>query len=173
MLRALLCAVALILAIPGAEAQDGGDVSSGPVTFSLPAIQPWAEGTPETGYKGLLVDMVKEIRERTNLTIDFHLRPHSRAILELEQGAADFVPTFVAPGIAGLGRPVADIVSLDVLVLGRVSDEPIDALADLNGENVGYLSGTWYGQTFAESTAIHKVPVNNVAHGLRRSSAGG
>ncbi len=62
---------------------------------------------------------------------------------------------------------MADIVSVDVLVLGRASDEPVGALADLDGENVGYLSGTWYGPAFAENTKINKVPVNNVAHGLR------
>lgn len=166
MLRALLCIILLTLAPISGMASDDGE-SGNSVTFSLPAIQPWAEGTPDEGYKGLLVEMVKEIRRRTDLDIEFHLRPHSRAILELEEGAADFVPTFVAPGIAGLGKPVGDLASLDVLVLGRASDEPVDSLADLRGENVGYLSGTWYGRAFAENTSINKIPVNNVAHGLR------
>lgn len=167
MLRALLCILSLMLVSQALVAGETDASRAGPVTFSLPAIQPWAERTPEGERRGLLVEMVEEIRDRTDVPIRYHIRPHSRAVLELEEGHADFVPTFVAPGLARIGKPVAHILSLNVLVLGRADETPIESLADLEGENVGYLNGTWYGRAFANSEGIRKVPVNNVAHGLR------
>ncbi|MGM0451110.1 MAG: substrate-binding periplasmic protein [Pseudomonadota bacterium] len=167
MLRALLCTLFLMLVSQAPLAGETDSSRGDPVTFSLPAIQPWAERSPEGERSGLLVDMVEEIRDRTDIPIRYHIRPHTRAILELEEGHADFVPTFVAPGMARIGKPIAHILSLDVLVLGRADEKPIESLADLEGENVGYLNGTWYGRAFANSDSIRKVPVNNVAHGLR------
>ncbi len=116
--------------------------------------------------------MVEEIRHRTEIPIRYHVRPHSRAVLELERGVADFVPTFVSPGMARIGKPIAPILSLEVLVLGREKTESIESLAELEGENVGYLNGTWYGRAFANSDGIRKIPVNDVAHGLRLLSRG-
>ncbi|PAU80193.1 hypothetical protein CK501_11175 [Halovibrio salipaludis] len=167
MLRTLLYGAFVVLASLGSVALQATPTSSEPVTFSLPAIEPWAERTPEGERRGLLVDLVEAIRSRTDIPIRYQIRPHSRAILEMEEGHADFVPTFVAPGIPEIAEPVADLVEVQVLVLGRADDEPIESLDGLEGENVGYLSGTWYGQAFAANEAIRKVPVNNVAHGLR------
>ena len=167
MLRALLYGALVLLVSLGSVALQANPPSSEPVTFSLAAIEPWAERTQEGERRGLLVDLVEEIRSRTDIPIRYQVRPHSRAILEMEEGYADFVPTFVAPGINKIGKPVADLLEVQVLVLGRADDEPVDSLDELEGENVGYLSGTWYGHTFAINEAIRKVPVNNVAHGLR------
>ncbi|KAA8976955.1 transporter substrate-binding domain-containing protein [Halospina sp. K52047b] len=167
MLRALLYGALLLLASLGSVALQAKPASSEPVTFSLAAIEPWAERTPEGERRGLLVDLVEAIRSRTDIPIRYQVRPHSRAILEMEEGHADFVPTFGAPGINQIAEPVADLVDVQVLVLGRASDEPIDSLNELEGENLGYLSGTWYGHAFAANDTIRKVPVNNVAHGLR------
>ncbi|MGM0435201.1 MAG: hypothetical protein ACQEQ1_11125 [Pseudomonadota bacterium] len=167
MLRALLYGAFVLLASLGAAALQAKPASAEPVTFSLAAIEPWAERTLEGERRGLLVDLVEEIRSRADIPIRYQVRPHSRAILEMEEGHAEFVPTFVAPGIKEIGKPVADLLDVQVLVLGRADDDPIDSLNGLQGENVGYLSGTWYGHTFTTNEAIRKVPVNNVAHGLR------
>jgi ABC-type amino acid transport substrate-binding protein len=167
MLRTLLYGAFVVLASLGSVALQATPTASEPVTFSLAAIEPWAERTPEGERRGLLVDLVEAIRSRTDIPIRYQVRPHSRAILEMEEGYADFVPTFVAPGINEIGKPVADLLEVQVLVLGRAGDEPIDSLDELEGENVGYLSGTWYGHAFAANENIRKVPVNNVAHGLR------
>ena len=167
MLRALLYPLLLVLFSQSLWAGETATSSDDPVTFSLPAVKPWAQRTSAGERTGLLVDMVEEIRRRTAVPIRYHVRPHSRAILELKEGAADFVPTFVAPGMARIGKPIAHIVSLDVLVLGRKEDDPIGSLAGLEEGNVGYLSGTWYGQAFAGNERIRKIPVNDVAHGLR------
>lgn len=166
-MRPLLYAVLVILAPLGSAAAEAGTGPPDPVTFSLAAIEPWAERTPEGERRGLLVELVEAIRERAAVPIRYQIRPHSRAILELEEGRADFVPTFMAPGINKIGRPVAELLDVQVLVLGRADDEPIDALRELDGQNVGYLSGTWYGHVFTANEAIRKVPINNVAHGLR------
>ncbi|MEQ6885991.1 transporter substrate-binding domain-containing protein [Salicola sp. Rm-C-2C1-2] len=166
MRRALLYGLLLMLVSLHGVGQQVGSKPMEPVVFSLAAIEPWAERTPEGERRGLLVDLVEDIRTRIDIPIRYQIRPHSRAILEMENGDADFVPTFVAPGISEIGRPVADLVEVEALVLGRVDDQSIEALSDLNGENVGYLSGTWYGHVFAANEAINKVPVNNVAHGL-------
>lgn len=167
MLRALLYGLFLVLAPLSAVAEKADNTSKEPVIFSLANIEPWAERTSEGERRGLLVELVEELRRRTEVPIQYQIRPHSRAVLEMQEGHTDFVPTFVAPGMNEIGKPVADLVEVKVLVLGRADEDPIEALSDLNGENVGYLSGTWYGHTFADNDKLQKVAVNNVAHGLR------
>ena len=158
--------LALALATPAVAAQNGGDAED-PIVFSLADIDPWATETPDGEPKGLLVEIVKELRARTGLPLRYHVRPHGRTLLELEEGIADFVPSFAAPSVEKIGDRVGHLVTARVLVLGRAGDESVDSLAELNGENVGYLAGTWYGSTFEENDRIHKVPVNDVAHGVR------
>lgn len=157
---------ALALSTPVVAAQDGGDAED-PIVFSLADIDPWATETPDGEPKGLLVEIVKELRSRTGLPLRYHVRPHGRTLLELEEGIADFVPSFAAPSVESIGERVGHLVTARVLVLGSAGDESVDALSELNGENVGYLAGTWYGRSFEENDGIHKVPVNNVAHGVR------
>ncbi|MYL73152.1 hypothetical protein GLW00_20320, partial [Halobacillus litoralis] len=99
MLRALLYGAFVLLVSLGSAALQANSTAEDPVTFSLAAIEPWAERTPEGERRGLLVDLVEAIRGRTDIPIRYQIRPHSRAILEMEEGHADFVPTFVAPGI--------------------------------------------------------------------------
>jgi|AntDeeMetagen681_2_1112603.scaffolds.fasta_scaffold00047_26 ABC-type amino acid transport substrate-binding protein len=162
----VLVVIGLALSIPAVAAQEGGDAAE-PIVFSLAAIAPWAKETPDGEPQGLLVDLVKELRSRTGLPLRYHLRPHARTLLELEEGIADFVPSFAAPNVEKISDRVGHLVTVRVLVLGRAGDESVDSLAELNGQNVGYLAGTWYGSTFEENDRIHKVPVNNVAHGVR------
>ncbi|XOZ33853.1 substrate-binding periplasmic protein [Halomonadaceae bacterium KBTZ08] len=166
MLRALLYGFFLSLVVVVATVQQVHANPLEPVTFSLAAIDPLAERTEEGKKQGLLVKLVEELRKRTEIPIEYQIRPHSRAVLEMEEGHTDFVPTFETPGINEIGKPVADLLEVEVFVLGRAGEEPVDSLSDLNGENIGYLSGTWYGQAFAANEALQKVPVNNVAHGL-------
>ena len=156
----------LIVSLPLAEArEDGGDPE--PIVFSLAAIDPWAEDPPDGKPHGLLVDIVEELKSRTGLPLRYHVRPHGRTLLELEEGVADFVPSFAAPRVEEIGERVGHLVTARVLVLGRDEDSVLDSLSELNGSNVGYLAGTWYGKTFEENDRIHKVPVKDVAHGVR------
>lgn len=158
--------IGLSLSIPAYAAPEGGGAEE-PIVFSLASIDPWAEEAADGEARGLLVDIVKELRARTGLPLRYHVRPHGRTLLELEEGVADFVPSFAAPGVEKIGERVGHIVTARVLVLGRAEDDAVDSLSDLNGQNVGYLAGTWYGRTFEKNDRIHKVPVNNVAHGVR------
>jgi len=164
-MRIALMAIACVTAFPAAGDDDAE--SRDPVVFSLADFKPWAQRTPDGGKRGLLVEMVREIHERTGLPVKAHVRPHGRALLELEDGIADFVPSWAAPGIDRIGKPVGHLVTARILVLGRAGDGPIQTLDALNGENVGYLDGTWYGQTFENNERIQKVPVKDVAHGVK------
>ncbi|TDT38628.1 amino acid ABC transporter substrate-binding protein (PAAT family) [Halospina denitrificans] len=162
----LVVVIGLALSAPAVAARDGGDAEE-PIVFSLAAIDPYAREVPGGEPQGVLVEIVKELRSRTGLPLRYHVRPHGRTLLELEEGIADFVPSFATPGVERIGERVGHIATARVLVLGRDGDESINSLAGLNGDNVGYLDGTWYGRAFEKNEKIHKVPVNDVAHGVR------
>lgn len=167
LLRGVAVLVSIVAIASPTFASQQNSESAKPVVFSLADIDPWAREASNGEAEGLLVEIVKELRSRTGLPIRYHVRPHGRTLLELEEGIADFVPSFAAPRVKAIGDEVGHLVTARVLVVGRAEDEPVDALDELNGENVGYLEGTWYGEEFEENERIHKVPVKDVAHGVR------
>ena len=137
-----------------------------PVRFSLAEVDPWA-GVNDNGEPyGLLVKLVEELAERTGIPMDYHVRPHSRAALELREGTVDFAPTFRAPHLEEIGEPVAPLVEVRRLVIGLADRAPIESLDELAGATVGYLSGTWYGKTFESHEGLNRMPVKNFSHGL-------
>jgi len=141
--------------------------SKQPVTFSLAEVSPYAFEDDDGDYAGLLVDLIHKLRDRTGLPIEYRVRPHARTALELKEGTVDFAPYFDSPVANSAGEPIADVVEVQNLVVGLPDHSPIESLSDLEGENVGYLSGTWYGTSFQSYDGFNKVEVHNVRHGVR------
>jgi len=137
------------------------------LTFSLAQITPWAYEDDQGESAGLLVELVQELRERTGLPMEYRVRPHARAALELNEGTADFAPYFDSPVANRAGEPIAELVRVRYLIVGLPDQPTMESLSDLDGENVGYLSGTWYGEAFRDHEGFNKVEVRNVSHGVR------
>ena len=163
-LRAVI--LGLAMAIGGATPQVHADATK-PLTFSLAQITPWAYEDDRGEAAGLLVELVHELRERTGLPMEYRIRPHARAALELNEGTVDFAPYFDSPVANRAGEPIAELVRVRYLVVGLPGQQRVESLSDLDGENIGYLSGTWYGEAFRSYEGFNKVEVRNVSHGVR------
>ena len=161
----------LAMALGGTSTQVQAE-SSEPLTFSLAQVTPWAYEDDQGESAGLLVEMVEELRERTGLPMEFRVRPHARAALELNEGTADFAPYFDSPIANRAGEPIAELVRVRYVIVGLRSHPGVESLSDLDGENVGYLSGTWYGEAFRDHEGFNKVEVRDVSHGVRLMRAG-
>lgn len=138
-----------------------------PLTFSLAEITPWAYENDQGEPAGLLVELVHELRERTGLSMEYRIRPHARAALELSNGTVDFAPYFESPVADRAGKPIAELGRVRYLVVGLPGQEPVESLSDLDGHNLGYLRGTWYGPEFDDYDGFNKIEVPSVTHGVR------
>lgn len=168
-LRAVI--LGLAMAIGGATPQVHAEATE-PLTFSLAEVPPWAYEDDQGGSAGLLVELVEKLRDRTGLPMEYSVRPHARAALELNEGTADFAPYFDSPTANRAGEPVAELVRVRYLVVGFPGQPTVESLSDLDGQNVGYLSGTWYGEAFRDHEGFNKVEVSDVSHGVRLMRAG-
>lgn len=101
-----------------------------------------------------------------NVPIVNELRPHRRAITELESGETDFAVLFQSPVTDAAGVRVVNVVTVEILLAGMAGSEyplTIDALA---GGTIGYIRGTYYGEAFEHDQKVIKVPVNSLEQAI-------
>ncbi|MFE8072037.1 transporter substrate-binding domain-containing protein [Marinobacteraceae bacterium S3BR75-40.1] len=134
--------------------------------FSVADVEPWGYAGSNGEPAGLIVDFIHHLSDLSGVEFAEHLRPHSRAILELEEGKADFAVLFATPKSESIGISLGHVVNMRVFVVALAAHDPVESLDDLAGKQVGYIRGTFYGPGFNQHPAIERVAVKNMAQGL-------
>lgn len=166
----LFCVVTicLLFGLGGVKADEpGAEYTANAVRFSIAEVPPWGYWDQQSEPAGMLVDLVRALADQLSEPVEYRLRPTQRTISELRHGDADFSVLFDAPAAQGVGERLAEVVRMRVLVLGLSDQLAIDALDDLQGRDVGFIRGAWYGTAFHDHEGINPVPVSDANHGLR------
>ena len=145
----------------------GGEVSDDPLVFTLPGVYPWAMQSESGEDEGILVDLVQALEQRSDMPLEYRIRPLPRNILELRRGEADYSFMFEIPDAETFARPVNELMQVRILLIGPVDAESVDSLADMEGANIGYIRGSWVGDFYAREESIHAVPIRDFSHGLQ------
>ena len=171
--QTVLCLLFGLALLPSQGAAETGtadaEQTDKPLVFTLPGVYPWAmQSEPDSGEdKGILVDLVKALEQRSELPLEYHIRPLPRNILELRQGEADYSFMFEIPDAETFARPLNELMEVRILLIGPVDAESVDSLADMDGANIGYIRGSWVGDFYAREEGIHAVPIRDFSHGLQ------
>lgn len=167
-LSALLLACSLVLPVQtvAEPSESAGKQSDEPLVFTLPGVYPWAMRSESGEGKGILVDLVHALEKRSELTLDYRIRPLPRNILELRQGEADYSFMFEIPDAESFAEPVNELMQVRILLVGPIDAKSVDSLSEMEGGNIGYIRGSWVGDFYARKEGVNAVPIRDFSHGL-------
>lgn len=139
-----------------------------PLKFITLDVEPWA--TNDQGeMKGAFVEMVREIRQRTELEIEFSLTPFARVDRELETGGHDC--TILIPRSEEFVKPGELVAFHEIGLVPRPGVE-LTSYDDLNGLTISLLRGSSITARFDADDALNKVYETDYLIALRKMQRG-
>ena len=121
---------------------------------------PWgflgADGQPT----GMMFEISNRIAQEAGFTSTNQLIPYARIAPDMEHGKIDFVLRFSSEEMVKQVTPVAVVVTMPVIALGRQGSRFRD-VADLRGTTVGVVRKSRYTDQFDNDPLIRKVEADN------------
>ncbi|MFA9218973.1 MAG: substrate-binding periplasmic protein [Sphingomonadaceae bacterium] len=130
-------------------------------------LMPWS-GTANTG---VLVELARDIAQRSGLIFDIMPLPYARALVMIEEGSIDLMLAVQSARVEHSATCVASVSDAEITLLAR-PNLVVSTLADLHGKRVGHLRHADYDPDFAAATDILKYEFNSYAQGLRMLQIG-
>lgn len=155
-----------LMFVPSVSSAEGQGRLDGVAVFATPQVWPWGYETDTGDPAGTISEFVDLIAAVANVPVVNSLRPHRRAVQELETGEADFITLFESPSADLAGRKVATLVITEILLAAPADQGAPQPLEQMDGESVAFIRGTYYGEAFENAGHVHKVPVNDLAQGI-------
>ncbi|QFS87689.1 MULTISPECIES: substrate-binding periplasmic protein [unclassified Marinobacter] len=163
--------VAFLVAAAHVSAND--EVASGesvpatsPAIFAIPDVWPWGFQDDKGELQGSLITLMDRLSELSGVPVSAQLLPLRRVILDLLRGRAEFAFLFQSPDLDENAFPVDTILQLNLMLMAmRDTDFPL-TLDGLAGKRVGYVRGTYLGESFKADEAVMKVPVYNIRQAI-------
>lgn len=116
---------------------------------SMKPPKTWSEnGTP----KGIMVDILREIEKRTDITFDIRLFPWARAYCYAKEGRGGvygFSKTTERLKLFDYSDPIFNENILLVTLKGK--EFPFESLSDLKGKTIGVTRGARWGDAYAKA----------------------
>ncbi len=162
----LLTGVAGSFLLPVVNAAEAGYAPGVVALFSTPDVWPWGYSGQGGKPAGMLPDLIGRLSVVAGIPVNNRLRPHRRAIRELETGEADFVPLFQSPVNDQAGIRVGLITRVRILLTSLAGDHPPASMDDLAGQAVGFIRGTYYGPAFEQADRVDKIPVDGLTQAV-------
>jgi len=163
--------VALLIATAHASANDevtpsDGITASSPAAFAVPDVWPWAFQDDQGEMQGSLIELINRLSDLSGVPIRAQLLPLRRVILDVTRGRAEFAFLFQSPELDENTIPVDTVLQINLMLMAtRDADFPL-TLEGLAGKRVGYVRGTYLGESFKADEAVLKVPVYNIRQAI-------
>lgn len=170
LLRGLIVALWFVVAHANADDElvsTGQDASAGPAAlFAVPDVWPWAFQDDQGEMQGSLIELINRLSDLSGVPIRAQLLPLRRVILDVTRGRAEFAFLFQSPELDENTIPVDTVLQLNLMLMAlRDTDFPL-TLEGLAGKRVGYVRGTYLGESFKADEAVLKVPVYNIRQAI-------
>ncbi|GAA5316057.1 MAG: hypothetical protein AseanaTS_12620 [Candidatus Pelagadaptatus aseana] len=146
-------------------AQPQLQTSTDPVRVATSIIKPWGM-VIDGEQQGLLIETAKVLHTETGIPYRHIFRPYTRVFHELLSGYSDLALVFQSPRVDQDAILVGTITQTRVILVGLPDNQPIDSLAQLNGQSVGHMRGSKYGAAFDLATNFKRQPINTIEQGL-------
>ncbi|MCL6414660.1 transporter substrate-binding domain-containing protein [Aestuariirhabdus sp. Z084] len=152
--------VLLALFLPAAAYPDSLQVSTS-------TVKPWGYVNAQGQLDGLLSRFTLELEKHSGITLNNTLTPYPRVIQEVKSGQADLAVLFKSPQADQYGIDLGEVVKTSIIITARADAPPINSLDALAGKRVGYIRGSRYGASFDDNLQLYKVPIRDMAQGVR------
>lgn len=128
------------------------------IRFYLDDVNPYAY-EKDGELKGVLVEWVELIAEKSNLSFDISLVPTARILMAFELGYVDMSIQTKVDDLFQHALPIAEIPSYSAATFS-LKENVIKSLDTLNGKTVCLLLGSSYGKDFDNNKQIVKYYVS-------------
>lgn len=164
----LFCVAALFVLLSSAlrAGEDSLYDILAPAIFVTADVWPWGYTDDQGQPAGMLPRFTSRVAAVANVPVINELRPHRRAITELQSGETDFVVLFQSPVTDAAGVRVVNVVTVEILLAGMAGSEYPLTIEGLAGRSIGYIRGTYYGEAFEHDRNVNKVPVNSLEQAI-------
>jgi ABC-type amino acid transport substrate-binding protein len=116
--------------------------------------------------QGSLIELINRLSELSGVPIRAQLLPLRRVILDVTRGRADFAFLFQSPDLDESTIPIDTVLQINLMLMTmHDADFPL-TLEGLAGKRVGYVRGTYLGESFKADEAVLKVPVYNIRQAI-------
>ena len=139
---------------------------------------PWGFKGSDEKPTGMMYEIGNRLAEEAGLQYTNELVPYARTAFDIEAGRADVILRFGNKHLERVAQPVATIVRMPVIVIGRGGTR-IRSLEELSDKTVGVVRSSAYVDAFDANTAIRKYEVNDykvmakmIAHGRLDAGVG-
>ncbi|WP_342630712.1 transporter substrate-binding domain-containing protein [Marinobacter alkaliphilus] len=140
--------------------------ANSPAIFAIPDVWPWGFQGDQGELQGSLITLMDRLSELSGVPVSAQLLPLRRVILDLLTGRAEFTFLFQSPELDENAFPVDTVLQINLMLMAmRDADFPL-TLDGLAGKRVGYVRGTYLGESFKADEAVLKVPVYNIRQAI-------
>ncbi|MCA6060182.1 ABC transporter substrate-binding protein [Thalassolituus sp. ST750PaO-4] len=170
----LLCPVALLLTFSSltVAAEVNQETEQAIPLVVTSTVQPWGFSDTEKANKGILVDFQNSLFTRANIKFNNQLEPYPRVIQDIEKGDADIAVMFVSPQAERIAHSLGFVLNERIVIVVKAGSKEYRSLDDFNGQNIGQVRGSKYGQAFDTHPGITRVALTDVEQGLKMLLAG-
>ncbi|RRJ84817.1 substrate-binding periplasmic protein [Aestuariirhabdus litorea] len=144
-----------------------GGLHADSIAVATTTVKPWGYLDNEGAPQGLLSQFIRELEDHSGLPMNNTLEPYPRVIQEIKSGKADIAVLLKSPESDKFAIDLGEVVKTSTIFIALAGTPPIDTLDALIGSRVGHIRGSKYGTEFDDHPSIHRVPVSDVAQGLR------
>lgn len=109
-------------------------------TFAIPLISQLVKKSNDGQWNGPLIDMARQIEEKTGLEFDIQVVPFKRAVAMTKSGRSDFGIFMESAQRNQIALPVIKLGDASFVVVS-LKDTPIHTLSDLRGRKVARIRG--------------------------------
>ncbi|WP_291831830.1 ABC transporter substrate-binding protein [Marinobacter sp.] len=164
--------LALLLVVTHAHAGDdvalsGQNASAGQAAlFVVPDVWPWGFRDDQGELQGSVIELVNRLSDLSGVPVRVQLLPLRRVIMDVTRGRGQFAFLFQSPDLDESTIPVETVLQINLMLMAmRDTDFPL-TLEDLAGKRVGYVRGTYLGESFKADDAVLKVPVYDIRQAI-------
>ena len=135
-------------------------------------VKPWGFADTDRTRKGMLIDFQNTLFSRANIAVNNVLEPYPRVIQDIEKGDADIAVMFVSPQANRIAHSLGNVLSERIVIVVKAGSKEYRSLDDFNGQNIGQVRGSKYGDAFDNHPGITRVALTDVEQGLKMLLAG-
>lgn len=141
-------------------------------TFLVAEVWPWGYFDEADKPAGLIQEFAARLAERAGVPMRYRVMPHQRVLADFRKGDGDYTVVFQNPAVDDFSGRIGVVLVSDMLLLTQRDSRQELTLEALTGKTLGYIGGTYYGETFAADRNTIKLPLGSLEQAIRMLQLG-
>lgn len=152
-----------------------GDTVQGRATdpvFLIAEVWPWGYLDENQQPAGLIHAFATRLASRAGIDMQYRLLPTQRVLADLKRKEGNFTVLFQNPAMENYAEPLGIVQVSDILLITQNESSQQLTLEALAGKTLGYIGGTYYGETFHADKHTVKVAISGLDQAIRMLQLG-